>query len=263
MGAVCTSIRGRLRITLLDAALRFARIVSASATSISSQKGSAWRAAWRPDSSVQWTTSPSLASSPRSATFSRSRTRTRSRFARIATPPRPSAHSTQRRRGPARPLERLAIPGIGKDLAAKIGELIETGVIAYHQELLQEFPATILDLLHLQGVGPKTVALLYQELEHPDSRRARARRSREGRLRAVKGMGAKKEAQILQGDRASAPRSPAGASCAEAYDTAAALVGCSAQSRARRRHQHRRKPATGVRDAAAISTSSRRARRRR
>ena len=34
----------------------------------------------------------------------------------------------------------------------------------YHQELLQEFPPTILDLLHLQGVGPKTVALLYREL---------------------------------------------------------------------------------------------------
>ena len=34
----------------------------------------------------------------------------------------------------------------------------------YHQELLQEFPPTILDLLHLQGVGPKTVALLYHQL---------------------------------------------------------------------------------------------------
>jgi len=62
------------------------------------------------------------------------------------------------------PPQRLAIPGIGKDLAAKIGTLIETGSIPYHQELLQEFPASILDLLHLQGVGPKTAALLYREL---------------------------------------------------------------------------------------------------
>src|ERR687898_1694717 len=62
------------------------------------------------------------------------------------------------------PAERLALPGIGKDLAAKIGELVDTGAIGYHQELLQEFPPTILDLLHLQGVGPKTVALLYQHL---------------------------------------------------------------------------------------------------
>ncbi len=60
--------------------------------------------------------------------------------------------------------QRLAIPGIGKDLAAKISELVETGVIAYHKGLLEEFPPTILDLLHLQGVGPKTVAMLYREL---------------------------------------------------------------------------------------------------
>src|SRR4029453_1354629 len=60
------------------------------------------------------------------------------------------------------PGDRLQLPGIGKDLAAKIGELLDTGAIKYHQELLEEFPPTILDLLHLQGVGPKTVAFLYQ-----------------------------------------------------------------------------------------------------
>ncbi len=56
------------------------------------------------------------------------------------------------------------LPGIGKDLAAKIRELIDSGMCSYHQELLQEFPPTILDLLRLQGVGPKTVALLYSVL---------------------------------------------------------------------------------------------------
>ena len=60
--------------------------------------------------------------------------------------------------------ERLALPGIGKDIAAKIGELVDAGAIAYHKELLEEFPPTVLDLLHLQGVGPKTVARLYGEL---------------------------------------------------------------------------------------------------
>jgi DNA polymerase (family 10) len=95
------------------------------------------------------------------------------------------------------PAERLGLPGIGKDLAAKIGELIETGTCRYHQELLQEFPPTILDLLHLQGVGPKTVALLFQGLQIrtlDDLERA----AREGRLRVLKGMGAKKEASILK-----------------------------------------------------------------
>src|SRR5437660_672078 len=51
-----------------------------------------------------------------------------------------------------------AMPGIGKDLAAKIREICETGDAKYHCELLEQFPPTILDLLHLQGVGPKTVA---------------------------------------------------------------------------------------------------------
>ena len=77
----------------------------------------------------------------------------------IAAPP--NASPPDRRRSAS------AIPGIGKDLAAKIAELIDTGAIAYHQELLQEFPPTILDLLHLQGVGPKTVALLYRRARHP------------------------------------------------------------------------------------------------
>src|ERR687887_372901 len=63
------------------------------------------------------------------------------------------------------PAERLQLPGIGKDIAAKIGELVDTGEMAYHKDLLQQFPPTVLDLLHLQGVGPKTVALLFRELE--------------------------------------------------------------------------------------------------
>jgi DNA polymerase (family X) len=120
------------------------------------------------------------------------------------------------------PQERLAIPGIGKDLAAKIAEAIATGTIAYHQNLLQEFPPTVLDLLHVQGIGPKTVALLYRELgirTLDDLQRAAA----EGRLRGLKGMGARKEQQIL---RSLEERSRVAGRrlLAEAHDTAAALV---------------------------------------
>ena len=118
--------------------------------------------------------------------------------------------------------ERLALPGIGKDLAGKIGELVDTGTIKYHQDLLEEFPPTILDLLHLQGVGPKTVAVLYHQLgvRGLDDLGAAAR---EGRLRQLKGMGAKKEAQIL---RAIDERvGVAGRRLlAEAHDTASALI---------------------------------------
>jgi DNA polymerase (family 10) len=89
------------------------------------------------------------------------------------------------------------IPGIGKDLAARIRELAGSGASAYHQELLAEFPQTILELLRLQGVGPKTVALLYSALNIA-SMDALAAAARDGRLRALKGMGAKKEALILK-----------------------------------------------------------------
>ena len=89
------------------------------------------------------------------------------------------------------------VPGIGKDLAAKVRELADTGVCRYHQELLQEFPPTILDLLRLQGVGPKTVALLYASL-NIRSLDELAAAARDGRLRTLKGMGEKKEALILR-----------------------------------------------------------------
>ena len=132
------------------------------------------------------------------------------------------AHSPERL-AELSPEARLAIPGIGRDLAAKIAELVETGTIVYHQSLLQEFPPTVLDLLHLQGVGPKTVALLYHTLDIrtlDDLERA----ARDGRLRGLKGMGAKKEAQILKAleDRS---RFTGRRLVAEAYDAAAALVG--------------------------------------
>jgi len=89
------------------------------------------------------------------------------------------------------------IPGIGKDLASRIREIAETGRSDYHRELVAEFPPSILDLLHLQGVGPKTVATLFRELgvrTLEDLERAAA----EGRIRALRGMGAKKEALILK-----------------------------------------------------------------
>src|SRR5207248_421514 len=89
------------------------------------------------------------------------------------------------------------IPGIGKDLAARIREVAQTGDTAFHRELVAEFPATVLDLLHLQGVGPKTVATLYRELgirTLDELRQAVA----DGRIRALRGMGQKKEALILK-----------------------------------------------------------------
>jgi DNA polymerase (family 10) len=117
---------------------------------------------------------------------------------------------------------RLELPGIGKDLAGKIAELIETGTIKYHQELLEEFPSTILDLLHLQGVGPKTVALLYHQLGVRTLGDLEAA-ARDGRLRELKGMGARKEAFILRAIEERI-RIAGRRLLPEAHDTAAALV---------------------------------------
>jgi DNA polymerase (family 10) len=90
-----------------------------------------------------------------------------------------------------------ALPGIGKDLAKKIRELADTGACRFHQDLLREFPPTILDLLRLQGVGPKTVALLYSTLNIRNLDEL-VTAAKAGRLRDLKGMGPKKEALILK-----------------------------------------------------------------
>jgi len=57
----------------------------------------------------------------------------------------------------------LEIPGVGKALAGKIVELIEKGTFDAWERLTAETPATVLDLLQLPGVGPKTAALLHQK----------------------------------------------------------------------------------------------------
>ena len=89
------------------------------------------------------------------------------------------------------------IPGIGKDLAARIRELATTGSAQVHRDLVAEFPPTVLDLVQLQGVGPKTVAVLYRELGVRTLADLEAA-ARDGRVRSLKGMGPKKEALILK-----------------------------------------------------------------
>src|SRR5262245_32554350 len=87
--------------------------------------------------------------------------------------------------------------GIGKDLAGRIREIAITGDCEIRRNLLTEFPATLLEVMRLQGVGPKTVAVLYQELRIK-SLDDLAAAAKGGRIRAIKGMGSKKEALILQ-----------------------------------------------------------------
>lgn len=93
------------------------------------------------------------------------------------------------------PAELRALPGIGKDIAGRIAELVDTGGSSVHRELAAEFPAGLLDVLRLQGVGPKTAALLYKTLgvgSVDDLKQALA----SGAVRGVKGMGPGKETAL-------------------------------------------------------------------
>jgi len=90
-----------------------------------------------------------------------------------------------------------AISGIGKDIAAKIRELALTGRSSMHDELTATVPIGLLDLLQLQGVGPKTVAQLHTDLgvrSLDDLEQA----IRAGRLSGIRGIGAKKAEGLLR-----------------------------------------------------------------
>ena len=58
----------------------------------------------------------------------------------------------------------LAIPGIGKSMAANIRDLAATGTMPLREELLARYKPTMLELLRLPGMGPKTVAMIYSAL---------------------------------------------------------------------------------------------------
>jgi DNA polymerase (family 10) len=59
--------------------------------------------------------------------------------------------------------EHLDVPGIGKDLSLKIKELVDTGRLAYYDELVKSVPEGLLELTKLRGLGPKKANLLYND----------------------------------------------------------------------------------------------------
>lgn len=63
------------------------------------------------------------------------------------------------------PEELAAVPGIGKDLAAKVREFLDTGKIAKHEELKREIPAGVLELLKVPGLGPKKAKQFFDTLK--------------------------------------------------------------------------------------------------
>ena len=68
----------------------------------------------------------------------------------------------------AEPKKLEALDGVGKASVKKIVEYVETGRVAEHQELLSQIPTGLLDVLEIQGLGPKTVKMLWEQAEVTD-----------------------------------------------------------------------------------------------
>ena len=88
------------------------------------------------------------------------------------------------------------LPGIGRDLAAKIGEYLVTGRIAQLEELRTGLPPTLLTLLEIRGLGPKTAKLLYDRLGADSVERLEAL-AESGEILRVPGIREKTRANIL------------------------------------------------------------------
>jgi DNA polymerase (family 10) len=57
------------------------------------------------------------------------------------------------------------IPGVGKAIAGKVVELLDKGTFDAWERITAETPATVLDLMEISGIGPKTAALLHQKFK--------------------------------------------------------------------------------------------------
>lgn len=90
------------------------------------------------------------------------------------------------------------IPGIGKTLAEKIEELLETDKLQFYEKLTAEIPATLVDVMHVNGVGPKKAMLFWKEAGVTDLASLEAA-ARGGKLRDLPKMGAKSEQNIITG----------------------------------------------------------------
>ncbi|MEW6173264.1 MAG: DNA polymerase/3'-5' exonuclease PolX [Bacillota bacterium] len=94
--------------------------------------------------------------------------------------------------------ELTRIPGIGKELARKIEEILATGTLQKYEELKKKVPSGLLELLKVPGIGPKTARLLSLEMGIK-SIDVLERMALEGRLKEIPGIKAKTEQNILRG----------------------------------------------------------------
>jgi len=95
------------------------------------------------------------------------------------------------------PKKILEIPGIGKGMLANLQMLFKDGRIEAHTELLQKYRPSMLELLKIQGLGPKTIALIWSAYQVCDLEGVE-KLAREGKIRTLPRMGEKHETKLLK-----------------------------------------------------------------
>ncbi|WP_420627734.1 DNA polymerase/3'-5' exonuclease PolX [Candidatus Leptofilum sp.] len=89
------------------------------------------------------------------------------------------------------------IPGIGKTLAEKIEEMLTTGKLAFYDKLAQEIPPSLVEMLKVDGLGPKRVKQVYETLGITTLAELDTA-AKAGKLRELPKMGAKSEAKLVK-----------------------------------------------------------------
>ena len=118
--------------------------------------------------------------------------------------------------------ELQALPGIGESLAAKIEELLDTGHLRQHDELMAIFPPGVMALMAVPGIGPRTAETLYRTLGIASVDELE-RAAQEHRIRELRGFGEKTERNILDNIRRQR-RQQARIPLARAYPLAEAVI---------------------------------------
>jgi DNA polymerase (family X) len=95
------------------------------------------------------------------------------------------------------PKKVLAIAGIGKGMLVNMQEMFREGKLSLHAELLKKYRPSMLDLLKIQGLGPKTIALIWSAYQVSDVEGVE-KLAKEGKIRELPRMGEKQEQKLLK-----------------------------------------------------------------
>jgi DNA polymerase (family X) len=95
------------------------------------------------------------------------------------------------------PKKLLEVPGIGKGMLTNLQELMSQGQISVHAELIKKYRPSMLELLKIQGLGPKTIALIWSAYQVADLEGVE-KLAREGKIRTLPRLGEKHELKLLK-----------------------------------------------------------------